>query len=369
MSLIYYNSYDIFMNPLNKNRLDSIPGGHEYSTFFEIFSQQVCAIDRTEIIEIPIKTKILDFLKLPEFIKFDKSFEQICDERARQLLDHANRTNRKIAVMYSGGVDSTTVICSLLKMGTPQEIKNILVLLSDHSVREYEKFYYNYIVKNLNCVCSMRFPYFLGNDDYLIVSGENADQLFGSQMTTYFKKEDLYKPIIGNEGIILDVFRSRVGRYTHKNTCEVLFLLFEKLIKSAPVNITNIYQFLWWINFTMKWQSVYVRILPYTINQNTLKLEENYTTFYSTKEFQLWSMNNYNKYMNDTSEHSKNISKQYSIDFTKDTDYIKKTKTGSLSNIVKAKETLYSIDENLNFSKDFIDEKYYNFKNSFVSKP
>ena len=73
--------------------------------------------------------KVLDFLKMPEYDNtFDKSFEQVCDERAQFLLHYAEWKNKKIAVMYSGGVDSTLILCSFLKNAKPNQLKNISIV-------------------------------------------------------------------------------------------------------------------------------------------------------------------------------------------------------------------------------------------------
>ena len=125
--ILYYNSYDIFNNSTYSKDLANIPGGVEFSTMFKMFSQNITFSDRTETIKIPFKMYTPDFLKMPSFESFTgKSFDQICDERARGLLDHALASNRKLAVMYSGGVDSTLILCALLKVAKPEELKQII---------------------------------------------------------------------------------------------------------------------------------------------------------------------------------------------------------------------------------------------------
>ena len=133
-ALIFYNSYNIFNDPRNKYKLKSVPGGEAFSSYFQLFSKNISAIDRTGSVSIPLKTEVLDFLKLPEFRKYDKSFDEICDDKARELLNRMG--NKKLAVMYSGGVDSTLILCSLLKMATKQELKRVVVLLSNESIGE-----------------------------------------------------------------------------------------------------------------------------------------------------------------------------------------------------------------------------------------
>lgn len=367
MSLIYYNSYDIFLNP--KFDSSAIPGARKFSDYFNIFSWNISAADRTNIVTFPLKTTILPYLKLPEYTKQTLSFSDICDERASFLMMKAKHTGRKLAIMYSGGIDSTTVLCSLLKNCSKEDIKeNVVVLLSHHSIYENEDFYYNHVIKYFNCVSSFRFPYFLGHDDFIFLSGENADQLFGSQVVSNFTElypfTDLLKSVHENRDKIINLFSVRM-----KGDLAAATFWFDKMkliCDAAPVPIDNAYKMLWWINFTTKWQSVYVRMLAYCQNKDTLKLEENYTTFFATKEFQLWSMNNSDNLIGNDANSSKYVAKQYIVDYNGDSTYYSKPKMGSLSNLVTKKRIPISIDENINYSYDYPGESLYNYNNDFV---
>lgn len=367
--LIFYNSYNIFVNPANKDKLNEVPGGSLFTTYFHIFSQNITAIDRTNTITVPLKTTIMPHMVMPEFVKFEKSFEEICDDRARFLLNKAKQDNRKIAVMYSGGVDSTLILVSFLKTAKKEDLKNIIVLLSDGSISENPNFYYDFIIKNFTCISSYRFPYFLGDDEYFMISGENADQLFGSQVNDHYTRNssyyDLFKPINEVKDKIIHWFKYRIKDDYNIKYAEDVFGLFERIVNNAPIPLNNAYKFFWWINFATKWQSVYVRILPYSLNKNTIKLEENYTTFYSPKEFQLWSMNNTDCLVKNTPGTSKYVAKEIICDFTKDFSYMKKPKLGSLALIVKQKEMIYSLDKNMVFRNEYPGKEYYNYGNDF----
>jgi len=368
-NIIFYNSYNIFVNKGNKDKLEQVPGGKLFTTYFHIFSQNITAIDRTDAVSMPLKTTILPHMAMPEFVKYDKSFEEICDDRAKYLLNKAKQDNRKIAVMYSGGVDSTLILVSLLKNAKKEELKDITVLLSDSSIKENPSFYYDYIINNFNCVSSYRFPYYLGDDNYFMVSGENADQLFGSQVNDHYTRNnpysDLFQPIENVKDKIIYWFQQRIKDDYNVKYAEDVFGLFEKIVAKAPIPLDNAYKFFWWINFATKWQSVYVRILPYSVNKNTIKLEENYTTFYHPKEFQLWAMNNTDSFVLDKPGTSKYVAKQIICDFTKDYSYMKKPKLGSLALIVKQKGMVYTLNDKMEFSNDYPGEEYYNYGNDF----
>lgn len=368
--ILYYNSYDIFNNSTYSKKLAEVPGGVEFSTMFKMFSQNITFVDRTETIKIPLKMHTPDFLKVPELNTFTgKSFDQICDERARSLLDQALASNRKIAVMYSGGVDSTLILCAFLKVAKPEELKQIIVLLSEKSVLENPNFYRDYVTKYFKCESSYKFPAYMGNDKILFVTGENADQLFGSQVAGNFamftSHESLLAPLADMESKVIEFFEL-TSPIQDRRYVEPTYRLLKRMTESAPIKIDTVYKFLWWVNFTMKWQSVYVRIMPYAWNKGGIKIEENYTTFYSPADFQLWSMHNSDKLVGDSPTESKPVQKEYILDVNGDVSYLKKPKVGSLAGMVQRKENSFFIDSNMQYHNTFPSEQYYNFDNDFV---
>jgi hypothetical protein len=368
--LIFYNSFDIFVDTKNKDKLSLIPGGNNFRHFFHIFSKNITFVDRTYTVTSPLKCEILPHLQMPKFEEYSRHYYDICDERAIQLYNQAVESRRKLLVMYSGGIDSTLILCSLLKNINEKELKeNTIVLLSDLSIQENLNFYYDHVGKKFNCVSSYKFPYYIGDDKFLFISGENADQLFGSQATGVYAVDKDYRivfePLEKTEGTIIDWMASRCG---DKESGEKMYFTLKKITDNAPIKIDSIFKYFWWLNFTTKWQSVYVRMLPFSRNKQTLKLEENYTTFYHTKDFQLWAMNNANCELR--SQHGKptgkQVAKEYIFDYNGDLDYLNKPKIGSLSSLFKNKSTSTYIDSELNYFNDYPNESFYNYNNDFV---
>lgn len=371
--LIFYNSYDIFCNPKNDRLMREIPGGLAFSSFFWIFSRNISAFDRTGVIKSPMNTELMPHMKLPVYDpSFGMSFTEVVDKRANEVMDAARSSNRKLAVMYSGGIDSTLILCSLLKNFSEAEIKErVVVLLSDYSVKENETFFYKFVSKKFNCVSSFRFPYFLGHPDYITITGENADQLFGSQANDQFAAftsyESLFEPVEQHEENIIEWFRGRVSD-ERKQYAEPIHNLFKKMNAAAPIKIDNVYNYFWWINFSIKWQSVYVRILPFTQNKDTLKIGDNYTTFFYTDDFQQWAMNNTDKFVAPEPGPGsiKMPSKKYILDVNGDVEYMKKPKVGSLTKIVKQKEMSTTVDIDMNFRHGWPTPDMINIDNDFA---
>jgi len=356
------------MNKKYADKLHSVPGGQNFSDYFRIFSQNISAIDRTNTLKFPLKTKIMPFMEMPKFIPFADSFADVCDRRAIQLMEQAKKTGKKLAIMYSGGIDSTAILCSLLKNCGKQDLKDhVIVLLSHVSINENPNFYYDHVIKYFECISSYRFPFFLGNDDYLFVSGENADQLFGSQVigeyTKMYPYSDMMKPIDEVKDRIIDWM---VIKLKDRKRSEYWFDKLKQLAGAAPISIDTAYKFFWWVNFTTKWQSVYVRILAFAQNQDNIKLEENYTTFFSPVEFQLWSLNNSDSLMADVPSMSKWVAKQYILDYNGDESYLLKPKVGSLGKLARQKSIPMTINSDMFYDYNYPADNLYNYDNDFM---
>lgn len=153
-----------------------------------------CLIDRTGTLTRRSPVKILRPLA-PRLPTFTKQIEQICDERALELIARATREHRKIAVLWSGGIDSTSVAVALLRNIPETEWKSIHILYTDRSKEENEAFYewlrmhttMNYLGETINEIYrpladSQSSSVFLP----LIVTGEIGDQIFGSMLAEYF---------------------------------------------------------------------------------------------------------------------------------------------------------------------------------------
>src|SRR5262249_11746542 len=73
--------------------------------------------------------------------------------------------------------------------------------------------------------------------------------------------------------------------------------MFEKLGWNAPVDLKTNYDAFWWINFALKWQTVYCRMLAFTAKQNEKLITKSYlknyyAPFYMSDPMKLCRMNN-----------------------------------------------------------------------------
>ncbi len=365
-NLIYYDAVTV----IQKKHWTS-PGIREFSGYFKIYNQKVVPIDRTGTIKFPIRTTSL--FPMPAFRPFTKTLEEICNERAQELLKRADDLGVPIKVFYSGGIDSSLVVTSLLKNASDAQKKNIIILMNEASIEENPTLYHNHIKGNVQTDSSILFSYILGQNA-LIITGEHNDQLNGSDAVGSLIQA--YGPSVIHKPYDRTLFMQFFGSKLNDDELTNHFLdLFEKLIAAAPVPIKTNYELLWWINFALKWQTVSVRMLPYTAERNTHLITKDYFNtnlipFYRTDDFQLWSMNNPDKKIKDTWNTYKWACKDIIYDFTKDADYRdNKMKKGSLHGLLLQQGGYDFIDDSFHFERELDISEYYNPENDFVKRP
>lgn len=361
--LLYYNP-NVAAHPKNHQ----FPDIAKFSGFLKLFDRAISFIDRTGTINFPFSTKSL--FPMPQFRPMKKSFEEICIERAQELHKRAEDLGTKLYVFWSGGIDSSLLLVSLLKNASPEQKKNIIVLMTEESIAENPNFYRDHVHGKLNTESATMFPYLLGSK-HLIVSGECNDQLFGSDMAglliNKFSPSVIHQPY--NRDMFFKFFNENANNADITNFC---LDLLERLKAGAPIDIATNFDYLWWINFSLKWQSVFMRILSYTSSRNisavnTTYVGRNYDQFYGTEDFQLWSMNNLDKRIKDDWKTYKWVCKDIIYDYTKDADYRdNKIKRGSLYFLISQQSSYNFIDESMKFSHSLDPREYHNPKNDFI---
>lgn len=370
-NVIWYNTIDLlFPVGLEYQKYVDRPGFSTYSHLFKYFAANVSVVDRSNTIKLPVNVSIAPNGQLPEYVKFTKSLDQICQETARSLLDHAKKTGKKLALLYSGGIDSSLMVISFLKIASASELKqDIVVLLNNYSIRENSELYYNYIVKQFTIESSYSYTNYLGNPCYTVVSAEANDQLQGSSLFAekIFREEGIEK-LLGppNISITINNINKSINNINHS---EKIAQIFDKLVANASVPIETAFDYYWWIVFVLKWQCVITRFLANTPPKSraNLQTDPGYIAFYQTKEHQLWSMNNPDKKIQSTWHSYKYHCKEIIFDFDKNANYFKyKTKLGSGGRIMVNKYYPLAFTNNFEFYDSSYPEDFWIDKNDFV---
>ncbi|PKV48022.1 hypothetical protein ATE84_5315 [Aquimarina sp. MAR_2010_214] len=136
-SQVYYLSKkQLFRNRLWKKKVNPV-----YLKSCEFFG--TILIDRTETIDSGIDFRIID--KIPDESNTDLTFDEVCRIRATKI---TSSTKGKLKVLWSGGIDSTVALISLiLELTDTDDIDRLQIVLSKESIIEYPKFF-NDIIKD-----------------------------------------------------------------------------------------------------------------------------------------------------------------------------------------------------------------------------
>lgn len=358
--------YDAMVVTGEGNR--TLPGIARFEDYFRIYNMGVSPVDRTHTLRLPIKTHSL--FPLPTPLSTSKLYEDICMERARELLARADRLDAPIYSFWSGGIDSTLALISLVANATPAQKDRITVLLSDASISENPRFYKEHIHGKLRMDTSSAFPHLFG-EKAIFINGEHNDQVFGSDIVA--KVINNYGAAVIHQPYSADFFTKFFDAILGDTESARFFVgLFEKLRAKAPVPIATNYDLFWWINFALKWQTVHMRMLSHlSARRASLVTEEYrrdyYAPFYATDDFQRWSMSNPDKKIKDTWASYKWTAKDVIFKYTGDAEYRDtKIKRASLNHLVTQYARYSFIDRDMRFHKELDASEYYEPENDFA---
>ncbi len=261
--------------------------------------------------------KIKSIYSIPEIpSRFDKSFNQISVERAQNIWKN-HQQNNSVNILWSGGIDSTMAVVALLIESPSTGILNIYCNMN--SIYE-NKFFYIYLLKQKNV--KLRNASLLPeNEKFDLITGDLGDQIFGSEML--YKINHLFGFDALSESydkIIPKLFAARCGEVMGGE----MYKRYLPIIDSCIFPIKTAFDFIWWWNFTQKWQGVKFRKQCF-LNPNHLAVH-----FFDSTEYQLWSIFFHDQKIGKKIETYKQPAKEFIFSFDKNESYLlNKKKLGS----------------------------------------
>lgn len=199
--------------------------------------------------------------------------DQLNANRAKEIIAAAK--GRKIAVSWSGGIDSTTVILALMDELPASEIT---VLMNQKSIDEYPLFYTKYIEGKMPIITMPEYAVedTLNQcvlDGYIIVTGEIGDQMFGS--IKYLEYAD--------QSALMEPWETLLDGNMTVGSKEA----YRKLVAACPVKMTTVKMFWWWFNYVFKYQGVLTRMM---ISAPDTRLNDNVFHFFDSKAWNDWAL-------------------------------------------------------------------------------
>ena len=233
------------------------------------------------------------------------SFADLMESRAVELISAAG--SRKIFVFWSGGLDSTGALIALMK-NCP--LDQIVVVMSDSSVVEAPVFFERYIKDKLEIrwmdpgIVARHIR--TGIAEGIVVTGEIGDQLFGT---------------VNFEGVSNELLEG----HWRKGIIKGAYTDYEDFVRACPRDLDNYADFLWWTNYSIKYQHVQMRMILEVKNSI---LEQNTFHFFDSSDFNDWTITApiSLKFPDMDQQKYKHPLRSYIYDYDGDTSYFKNKK-------------------------------------------
>jgi len=272
------------------------------------------------------------------------SFEDQVHKTALEIKEKTKGSN--VYLMYSGGIDSTSALVGIMNTWDEEDLKRVYILMSYRSILEFPEMWsvINQKFKGRIINSLVDTNIFL-NEGY-IITGELGDQLFGSDiilsLVDYYGEEGIHMPWKDN----IKTFYSTI--FSKNFDIDLFINMYSETCEYCPFEIKSCFDFLWWFNFTNKWQLVKYRVLSQSRFDNPKEQVSKIINFFDTPEFQRWSLDNHDLKIQKTLNSYKYTAKEYIVKHTKFVNYLNKPKIGSLQFVWGNFDRCYAFDENLN---------------------
>jgi hypothetical protein len=106
------------------------------------------------------------------------------------------------------------------------------------------------------------------------------------------------------------------------------------VVEAAPVPIRTVFDYMWWLNYALKWQSVTLRLVA-SRGEDAPAVYRSLRHFFRDERFQQWALATTPGTPTAEWRRYKDVAKQYILDYTADSAYfIHKEKQDSLRNVM-----------------------------------
>lgn len=305
-------------------------------SFLRMFNGWISLSDRTGTLDIP-GIPVHNNSPIPaagDVITFEACSFQRMD---RIIRDFENSDKKNLILLYSGGIDSTLIACLLIAHPAWSRIRDrVRLACNEDSQIENPLFFRQMILKHFGdvLISSNDFYDIVSNPSNACITGECADNLFGSLTLKSYMDSTLDYGCIhepwqsGSLNWLLD----KTDRYRDQRE-EMLY----RLVAASPVAIESNHDFLWWLNFAMKWQAVKYRMSMHAPTaEQAVAMAANVINFFDTEDYQRWALYTQEQKVGDIWSSYKMPAKKLIYDIWPDKSYLAhKTKWPSLPTITR----------------------------------
>jgi hypothetical protein len=286
-------------------------------------------IDRTRMLDHGFDFRVLD--AMPPADVGGALFADICNSVAADIVTQALEKERPIRMFWSGGIDSTTALVALMQAADQARRRDLIrIAASLKSIQEYPLFFTKFIRSHYPVIpVAPPVSRFL-NPNAVNVTGELGDQLFGNE---------LVRPYIGRGLATMDYQDALplvlVKHLGDTELGERTMRYLQPQLTACPVEISSLFDALWWMNFSLKWQQISLRFQVFK-RRRVREADEATIHFFQDQRFQAWSLGNprHRACVDDWRDYKK-VAKRYIFSFTNDRNYCdEKVKQSSMRPII-----------------------------------
>lgn len=245
-----------------------------------------------------------------------KTLDEILSIRSNEVLELMAARDLPLMLHWSGGIDSTLVLVSLLENFSSADLSNVFIALNISSINENPEFFLKHILGKFKLVDSSQWtPDIDTLKSFIHLTGQYADQLFPAG----FSQEQVNsgQPIIPLSKLKNDPI--------------------ERIIADAikdGVKLENLGDLHWWLNFNYHWTEIDLKDILEFVNycdaERYSVYVKNHIHWFKTNDFQIWSLNNNDRSYKMNTKLYKTEFKQHIYHYDKNETYlINKTKQGS----------------------------------------
>jgi len=316
--------------------------------------------------EDPWKSKVHPLYAAPPLKFIKDSLADIADNRAIQLINNAKSTGRDIAVMWSGGIDSTVMLTSILKNISDSDQELLTVFLTTHSISDNPDFYFKFLSSNKKIQIKNAATLRVDNsflDKTLLLTGDPGDGVFGpsSSMYSWFSEcKKHLEPWRDHLKTIMQLLEPNIERdmLVQPGIGEWFTNIVTQNLEESGYadHVSSVTDWYWWTYFNYKWSSLCSYPLHNSImgEQHKGITHDNHkfyaeNIFYHTTQWQLWSYSNLKELVGpDVFKTHKLKAREYIYEFDKNFQYFsRKRKTSTPPpNMKLQKSSLIGHDEN-----------------------
>ena len=221
------------------------------------------------------------------------TFESVTDQRSADLLAAQRREQCRVAVLWSGGIDSTVALAALIKNWGAADLAQVDVVMNANSYYENPVFYDQAIKKNNIRTISINDLYQNPCRNHIITDGEPADKLWLVKIALNYARahggESLRENWILAQHKLVAFFR---GKFQTQQQCEQYFELIADNIRTTGAPVENVGDWFWWINYNWHWAGHlwYNYIMLPTKGPAELDLyRRRYHAWFNSHAYQQWS--------------------------------------------------------------------------------